>query len=327
MISGTFFGNRFEWQFTNVFTGYQNSNGDVLIDSSSLIIPDVWAHHCLSYDDTTGLLEYWINGKTEAVVWVTNTGTENGIVNQAVLGVPAEMEICPLYTGLVDDFRILRDFFVPAYCYDTFRSDGGRFETMPLEMSATAAELTGISASVTLPSETAVQFFARAGDNFYSWTDTFPEWVPVISGEQISGIRGRFFQIAGELYPDGTGSRSPSITQLSLSYREESPPLPPFTVSATAGDGMVTVSWTASASSDTAGYYVYYGGRPGEYLGTNAIEGSSPIDVNNNQSLQLTGLKNGKIYYFAVAAYSSGEHQFTGDLSVETSARPLRKKQ
>ena len=77
---------------------------------------------------------------------------------------------------------------------------------------------------------------------------------------------------------------------------------------------------------DTAGgYYLYYGTRPGEYLGRMAIEGESPINVGNTSSYTITGLENGKIYYFAVASWSALDDRITGPLSKEVFARPLQR--
>jgi len=59
-------------------------------------------------------------------------------------------------------------------------------------------------------------------------------------------------------------------------------------------------------------------------LGTDALEGRSPLNVGNTLSLHLTGLKNGKIYYFAVSAYEDSEPTLEGALSAEVFARPLR---
>ena len=74
---------------------------------------------------------------------------------------------------------------------------------------------------------------------------------------------------------------------------------------------------------DTAGgYYVYYGNKSGEYLGSIALQGPSPIKVGNTTSLTLTGLKNGTIYYFAVSAYSRIDDRINGLLSQEVYARP-----
>ena len=68
---------------------------------------------------------------------------------------------------------------------------------------------------------------------------------------------------------------------------------------------------------------MYYGNRPGEYLGRVALEGQSPINVGNTTSFTLTGLENGKIYYFAVATWSAYDDRVIGKLSKEVYARPL----
>ena len=73
------------------------------------------------------------------------------------------------------------------------------------------------------------------------------------------------------------------------------------------------------------GYKVYYGQKPGEYLGSIAVEGVSPIDVGNRSSIRIHGLVNGRIYYFAVSSYTENEPKIEGTLSKEVSARPLNK--
>ena len=50
-----------------------------------------------------------------------------------------------------------------------------------------------------------------------------------------------------------------------------------------------------------------------------------PINVGNVNRVTLDGLKNGKIYYFAVATYSKLDDRIIGVLSKEVYARPLRK--
>jgi hypothetical protein len=126
-----------------------------------------------------------------------------------------------------------------------------------------------------------------------------------------------------ELMPDGNGEKTPAITSITLDFTELPEPLPPFVVKAVAGNGSVTVSWNYSVDDTAGGYYLYYGTRPGEYLGRMAIEGESPINVGNITSYTVTGLENGKIYYFAVAAWSAYDVRVVGNLSKEVFARPL----
>ena len=93
---------------------------------------------------------------------------------------------------------------------------------------------------------------------------------------------------------------------ISLFYGVEEPPLPPYRVRAVAGNGEVTLSWNGAAgfgNGTKMGYYIYYGEKPGEYFGTVAVEGSSAIFVDSTESsYTITGLENGRIYYFAISA-------------------------
>ena len=53
------------------------------------------------------------------------------------------------------------------------------------------------------------------------------------------------------------------------------------------------------------------------------LRASLPVDVGNTLSYRLSGFKNGNIYYFAVAAYSSLDKRIV--VLSEVYARPLRK--
>ena len=75
---------------------------------------------------------------------------------------------------------------------------------------------------------------------------------------------------------------------------------------------------------------VFYGTAKGEYFGDNGTQ-KSPIDVGNQTSISIEGLKNGTLYYFAVVAYDTQlapePSQLTlesGAFSREVAARPLR---
>jgi len=328
MITASFFNNHLEWTFTNVFSGYTDNSGEVTLSSYRTIIPDKWSHHKISFDEDTGLLEYRIDGQLEALTYVTSNKRERGgSVYAPQLGVVADIEICPQYTGSIDDFRIERvapDDTNPELHYDTYKIDGGRFETEPLLFSE-GTSLKKIQAEMTVPAQTAVCLYVRSGDNYFNWTDDEPAWIPVGNGEDIKNVRGLYFQVAADLFPDGGGAHTPSVTQLTIYYSEVPLPLAPFTISAEAGSGQVTLRWSYSVDDTAGGYYVYYGERPGEYLGREAVEGYSPVNAGNVSSFTLTGLKNGKIYYFAVASYSRLDNKILGTLSKEVYARPLKR--
>jgi hypothetical protein len=339
------FNNRINWSYTNIFDGYTDNEGEVTISSSRILVPEVWTHHRISFDDETGMLQYQIDGKTEAIRYMTTTGTEYGDIYQPVTGGTAELEICPGYTGAIDDFRITRGVHTVEYerdytasagsfaalsgggtHYNLYDTAGGRIETMPARVIA-ATSFASLSAVTKTPQQTAVQFFVRAGGDLFNWNDNYPEWVPVEPGKAVTkAVTGEYFQVAAVLYPDGAGRTTPSVTEIALTVREELPPLPPIAVRAEPRDGAITVSWLPSTDILAAGYLVYYGERPGEYLGAASYSDASPVNAGSLTSITLSGLQNGKIYYVAVASYSKLDGSLVGELSTEVFARPLKGK-
>ena len=131
MISASIESNHLLWRFTNVFNGYTADGGSVTIQSYSIIIPNVWTHHSISFDVETGLLEYRIDGKLESLTYVTSNGREvGGDPYTPQLGVVADLDLCPQFTGCIDDFRMVRtaeSSVDPELRFDTYKTDGGYF--------------------------------------------------------------------------------------------------------------------------------------------------------------------------------------------------------
>ncbi len=323
-VRSSIFRNHVEWNFSNVWFTSRGAPVEISLAGKKNLIPNQWSHHELSYDQDSGLLEYRVDGSTEDLKYVTATGHERGDVYSAVFGAPADVEIAPRFSGLIDEFTISRRAGAPGtlgrsrVTLGKFPSGGGRFEVMPFDTGGEESTLKSLSAVATCPAETGVAYFVRAGDNCYEWTADYPAWIPVRSGESLSGITGRYLQVAGELYTDGLGRSTPTVTSVTLQYEKDTPPWPPARVFAEAKDGAVQLSWPASIDVDARGYLVYYGERPGEYLAD-----GSPMDAGDARSVTVSGLKNGKIYYFSIAAYDDSGIRYPGPLSTETYARPL----
>ena len=323
IIHAAFLKNRLEWTFTNIFSNPKFEEGTIVVTSQNIIIPEKWSHHVLSYDDANGVIEYYVNGRIQAVQYVTDSGHEGGTINHPNFGHSSELEICPKFTGYIDDFMISSKVYngAPKSLYS---SKGGRIETNPIQTTGEGSQLVSLDAVFDKKAQTGMEFFVRAGDNYFEVATDDSNWTAVRLGEKISGVQGRFFQIAVNLYPDGNCAVSPTLSEVSLVYSEVQPPLPPVTVVAIPSDGAVKLRWLLSVDKDVGGYLIYYGEKPGEYLGRIAAEGISPIDVGNSKEFIVTGLKNGKIYFFAMAAYSSTDEDLIGPLSSEVFARPLQ---
>ena len=325
MISASFFKNHLEWTFNNIFIGFRQK--EIRLAGYNTIVPQKWSRHTITFDEETGLLEYLVDGRTESLAYITLNGHENGTVCYPVLGEKAAIDVCPDYVGKIDNFKITRAYAthersdIFATGNEKYKTSGGKFITKPILVSQ-AAVFNQIDTLMSVPAQTDIRFYIRSADNCYGWKENKPEWKEIVPGEEISEVKGMYFQLMAEFLPDGAGSVTPRLSEITVKYEEQNEPLPPFSVVAQAGDASVTLSWSFSVDDNAGGYYVYYGNRPGEYLGHVAVEGSSPINVGKKTSVTLTGLENGRIYYFAVSAYSKIDGRINGTLSKEVFARP-----
>lgn len=333
MITVMLNNNHLQWDFSNIFERYEtdadglaisDDNSDVIISGKTILVPETWSFHELSYDDVTGMIEYRVNNRIEDVRYMTSTGGERGLLYPAVLGVKADIDICSSFMGYLDDFYIRRTSSETPSATDTYQVTGGLFETPIFSMEDNGASVKNIQVTDTVPDQTQIDYYIRYDDSRWNWTESYPAWQKFTPGESFSDMTGMFFQIAARLYPDGAGIVSPSVTEIKVTYEPVEPPDPPYNVFAEAGDGYVDLTWISSPDSSavTGGYLVYYGERPGEYLGYEAVQGLSPVMLGNVNSIRISGLTNGKIYYFAVASYNIGESVLPGPLSREVHARP-----
>ena len=80
--------------------------------------------------------------------------------------------------------------------------------------------------------------------------------------------------------------------------------------------GSATISWDANSEPDLAGYRIYYGKGIGSY--------ESQVYVGNVTTYRLTGLEEGKQYYFAVTAldFSGNESNFSIEVAAVIKESP-----
>lgn len=312
--------NKMEWNFGNIWQ--KNGKGiDLSLKTKSNILPEKWSHHLISYDSTSGLLEYRVNGLAEAIEFLTSTRHEGGEVLYAKLGRGKKIEIGKNYSGYLDEFKVSRQSN-DAYAYNTklfekLPISGGRFESNIIDTGGNYSNATRLIVDDFKPSQTEVLYYIRASNNQFNWTTENPKWIEVKPNCDLKKITGRFFQIAAVLFPDGKCEKSPFVNFIKLEYEGDSLPFPPNAVYAKGVDSAVELNWSPSIDFDTAGYMIYYGERSGEYF-----YGNSPIDVGNVLNFKIEGLENGRLYFFAVVAYDKDGTNRIGNFSKEVWARP-----
>ncbi|MCL2093788.1 MAG: fibronectin type III domain-containing protein [Treponema sp.] len=338
--------NRVHWSFDDFFFSPGGESRMSLTLVGPVLLPRTWSHHLIRFDADLGLLEYLVDGRVEAISYATSTGGEGGEVFSPRIGEDSRITLGSYFTGMLDEFRIYRGFVEPA-SLTSYAPRAGRLETRPLDLGHSFSRIQRIdafggwtSSSQGLQNEYAgsgplrfsdhaeIVFYYRCGANPFLLRDA--PWIPIQSGRDLTGIRGRYIQVAAEFYPGIDGESSPYLSEIRIVYHGAEPPPPPTQVFAVPMDGAVELSWRAVPSRDLQGYVVYYGTTRGEYFGVHAIIESmvrpSPIDVGNRTSIRIEGLQNGTLYHFTVAAYGESDplHPEPGEFSREVSARPLR---
>ncbi|WP_420852207.1 fibronectin type III domain-containing protein [Paenibacillus hamazuiensis] len=93
------------------------------------------------------------------------------------------------------------------------------------------------------------------------------------------------------------------------------PPAAPAGLNAVAGDQQVSLSWTANTESDLAGYLVYASEDGG-------ASWSTDTDAGTATGITITGLTNGTIYHFAVAAYDTNGNESSKSQAVSATPAP-----
>jgi hypothetical protein len=336
--------NKLQWSFVNFFTSTDSlSHINIEFSGNTPVVPKTWSHHLVRFDSGTGMVEYLVNGVSEAVCYATSTGQENSEVYTPVAGSNGMFLLGENFRGLIDEFKI-HSICAGRSSTSKYVPSGGRTETRAIDLGHNESGVVRIDASggrisirenVThnefrengrfrFSDDAEMSFFIRSNENPYLLNNS--QWVSFTPGVNFSGIMGRYVQIAVDFYPSADGETSPYLEQLRIIYSPGEPPLPPKNFTAVAVDGGVLLRWKQSPNADDAGYLVYYSSVRGELFGNDSVLGPSPVNAGNRTSLLVEGLKNGTLYYFRIASYdrATGEVNYNvGEFSNEVTARPL----
>jgi len=319
---------RLVWDFMNVFRLPGAGRIPVRLAGTRQILPRVWHHHLLRFDSRVGLLSYLIDGVPEALVHVTDTGSETGSVAVAVIGTARSgpLVLGAGYTGFLDEIRISRRA-VDNPVLSRFLGRTGVAVSRIIDLGYSSTRIIRIDSVDSTPADSGIEFSYQAADSWggHKVLKGDTDWIPFVPGKDFGdSVKSRYVQLRVELYPDGTRTQSPRLSSLRVVYEPNLPPAPPAGLMATAGNGKVTLSWRKVDDLDVKGYLVFYGTSPHNYLGTGALPGPSPIDAGAATSIEIGGLDNGNLYYFAVAAYDDSQPRQQSEFSAEVSARPSR---
>lgn len=321
---------RLVWEARDLFTLPDGRRRTFTLTGIRQLLPRAWHHHLLRFDARLGLLEYALDGEVEAVVHATDTGREQGSVAVPMIGsaLPGPLVVGSKYTGFLDEL-VIRRRFVETPSLARFAGRTGTAVSRILDLGTTAARVVRIETVQSTPGDSAIFCYYRLSDapgrpaTASSGADA--GWVPFAAGAGFpETARGRYLQVMVELFPDGKRAAAPTLSSVRIVFEPHLAPLAPVGVTATPGNGKVTLTWRRVDDPEVKGYEVYYGGSPGSYFGQGAAQGESPLDAGDTAELVISGLENGTLYYFSVVAYNGAEPRQRSVFSAEVGARPSR---
>jgi hypothetical protein len=115
-----------------------------------------------------------------------------------------------------------------------------------------------------------------------------------------------------QLSPGLTALLQPSAPVVASPSASPPPSTPPSSLHSVSPTGSVTLSWSANAEGDLAGYKIYFGTSSGNYTSP-----GSPVVIGKTTTYTLTGLQRNTTYFFALSAYDSAGNESA--LSAEVS--------
>jgi hypothetical protein len=337
---------RLKWIFKDFFISLfpdpegtpRFETGSVSLGSRTEIVPRSWSHHMLRYDSERGLLEYLINGRSEDVRYINASSSERGAPLLPYVGEASEnrLSIAPAFNGFLDDFRISRTW-VEEPELAVAENEPGLAVIGPVDLGDDGIRLTGFDAEYRTPGNTDLRFSMLQRDAYSPLRageiHDDSAWSFVTPGERADrlnpGGSGRYVYFRVEFFPDGSDRNLPMLQDLTVTYDRDPAPPAPARFQAEPGDGSVYLSWTDVVANDVRGYLLYYGDSPGSYFGDDADLGPSPVDLGRVSQAEVSGLTNGKMYYFRIASYNSYNSPDRGlyrerNISGEVFARPSR---
>ncbi len=313
------------WELKNIFYMNEEEN-DIILSGLIPIVPETWHHHLLRFNGNTGVIEYLVDGNLEAVQYASKTGIEDGSIFYPLLSENknSKLIIGKDYIGYMDELRISKAF-IQTPILNKYQGISGILQSKIIDFGRSDSILQKISIDSEIPEDSAIFFYYNLSNNLENLFDK-RNWISFSPSKLLlSENKGRYFSLKMELQANSNQQQTPLISKVLISYRKNTPPPAPKFFTASGGDSSITLSWKEMSEQDIEGYLIYYGSEAGVYFGSEAIEGDSPLVIKGekNTSLTIHGLNNGQLYHFSIAAYDGAGIDYPGELSEETTSRPV----
>lgn len=272
--------NQVKLNFSNIFYLKDNPVSFEILTNVYLDIAS-WQHIAISYNALNGKLVITKNNKKKKIIWVTETGKENGtlLVPKITEYLKVPFNIGNSFFGNIDEFHIGK-YFCEEFNLSKYITTYGEIVSKVIDFNYYSSYYKNFKTISDESNKTKVYVFARASEEIFDENDNTIPW---IKATESTVLKGRYLQWKLKLYPSFNGNYTPLVYDLKYDFVPNYPPSKPARVSyELLGNGKVLIKWEKNLESDIKGYYVYYGKKSRFYIDHDAEEGASPIFTKDN---------------------------------------------
>ncbi|WDI35354.1 hypothetical protein PVA45_06490 [Entomospira entomophila] len=316
-ISAFIEADRIVWRFENVFF---LENGDpILIElMGEPILRGEWVHQLVSMDVSRGFIQLLQNNEIVATRYTSIDNYAGSIISQPKFQgrKGQELRIGEFY-GYLDGFLISRDF-IDRTSLSRYESRG-HFITEPIPVHGMILEQISVIAEQQDSAE--IRMLARASQsamvlqnmsNESGWVEVNADFFQKIERDQV-----RFIQLRADFFAGRSRLSSPTLRDIHVEYIKRPLPAVPGNLRYDRELNQLRILWQPLMTANVAGYRLYFGTASGEYFGS-LEQGLSPIDIGMDHMISLSGLVQGRMYYFSLVSYDEHgvESQFSPELAI-----------
>ncbi len=279
--------------------------------SDTKVKEDKWYEVSLVFDVNRSRVILYLDGIQEAVASVKNLSSQF-LSEELIIEIGKEM------VGLFDEFVITGGIMKSLMDKQPYQ---GEIISDVIDLGKLGAEIKSIKVDGKLKNYLVE---ARSSDDLKNLVSGSVEWV---SGDNISNLKGRYFQYRVKIFNEPIGKVSIERIRLDVFlpsdvFKHE------IVFIDIPNNGEITIGWNYSLDEEVDYYEIYYGYKTSDYFGTDAVNGISPIYIKKPQKFYpllkytLKGLDSSKVYYLAIRAVSKNGTK--SDFSKEIKVRPLK---
>ncbi len=345
---------RLNWEFHHFFhylnqrkQGEQQSS--IQITSRQRLLMNRWRHHAITFDRNSGKLTYYIDGKEDHSIFVTESGqAEDTVLTPRFY--PQERSMLVIgqkYFGFIDEFmiskisktskqKILRygDQFRGNGYFNTekYTSRGGMVVSTIYDLNQTGSYLKKVKINSEQYRGTYINLEYRMSNHFFTHDkpEAFLPWksldVRSPYKSNFKNYKGRYFQWRAVLHSSGNGKYTPTLKDIQFEFSIDKNPFAPRRLIAYSQNSKVFLKWASTFERDVVKYKIYYGVESGNYL-----EGKKPIVINVNQLsdkyhpvFTINHLIVNRVYYFVITAVDRNGHESEASNEVYVRVRKER---